>query len=65
MKKWLGKRGQSVLEYALLVALVGAAFIAMATYVRRSIQGGLYQIDGQVTAKGNSTTVSGGTGASW
>ncbi len=31
-------RGQSTIEYAVLVAVVAAAFIAMQTYARRAIQ---------------------------
>ena len=32
------KRGQSLIEYAVVVALVSAAMIAMSTYVFRSVQ---------------------------
>ena len=35
------RRGQSSLEYALFVAVVAAAVVAMAVYVRRSIQANL------------------------
>ena len=32
------KKGQNLIEYALVIALVGAAVIAMSTYVYRSTQ---------------------------
>lgn len=32
------KRGQNIIEYALVIALVSAAMIAMSTYVYRSVQ---------------------------
>ena len=35
------KRGQNTAEYAIVIALVVAAAIAMQTYVRRSMQGGV------------------------
>lgn len=47
----LTKLGQTVLEYALLLAIVSAAFITMSVYVRRAIQGRLYMIDQRVAAK--------------
>lgn len=34
----LGTKGQNLLEYAIIVAAVGAAMVAMSTYVFRSIQ---------------------------
>lgn len=33
-----GKKGQSLIEYALVISLVSAAAIAMSTYVYRSVQ---------------------------
>ena len=45
------KRGQTVLEYALLIAIVSAALMTMSMYVRRAVQGSLYKIEGQITAK--------------
>ena len=47
----LKKIGQSVLEYALLLAIVSAAFMAMGLYMRRSVMGSLYKIDEQVAGK--------------
>ena len=32
------KRAQSIIEYALLIAIVAAAFIAMHTYMQRAVQ---------------------------
>ena len=32
------KKGQSIIEYAVVVALVSAAMVAMSTYVFRSVQ---------------------------
>jgi len=40
MKLLICKKAQSTAEYAILVALVIAAAIAMQTYVKRSMQGG-------------------------
>ncbi len=34
----INKKGQSLIEYAVVVALVSAAMIAMSTYVFRSVQ---------------------------
>lgn len=35
----IGKKAQSVIEYALLLALVGAALVTMQVYMKRGIQG--------------------------
>ena len=60
MRRWLSA-GQSVLEYAILLAIVSAAFITMTVYVRRAIQGQLYQIEEKTVAKikGNTSTTTG------
>lgn len=47
--------GQAVLEYALVLAIVSAALLAMSLYMRRAVQGGLYKIEARVTGKQNST----------
>lgn len=62
MKRWLSA-GQSVLEYAILLAIVSAAFITMTVYVRRAIQGQLYQIEEKTVAKakGGATSTTAGT----
>ena len=38
-RKKLNRKGQSLLEYALVAAAVTAAFAVMSTYVFRSVQG--------------------------
>lgn len=38
-------RGQSTLEYALVVAVVVAALVAMQTYVRRAMQANLKNLE--------------------
>ncbi len=52
-----GKRGlgQSILEYAILLAIVSAAFLAMSLYVRRAVQGQIYTMEGLTTARSNQT----------
>ena len=37
MKKWNNK-GQSLIEYAMVAALISVAVVAMSTYVYRSVQ---------------------------
>ncbi|MDP3732183.1 MAG: hypothetical protein Q8R31_04040 [Candidatus Omnitrophota bacterium] len=52
----LNRRGQNTAEYAILIALVVAAAVAMQTYVKRSVQGGVkYTVDKlqRVDAAGN------------
>ncbi len=39
------QRGQSLIEYAVVVAIVSAAMIAMSTYVFRSIQATQKMVD--------------------
>ncbi len=38
---YLNKKGQNTAEYAILIALVVAAVVAMQTYVKRSMQAGI------------------------
>ncbi len=38
IKKIKNKRAQSILEYTMVAAVIGAAAVAMATYVFRSVQ---------------------------
>ena len=47
----LNRRGQSTLEYAVFIAVVAAALLAMQTYVRRSIQGQLKMVERQINAE--------------
>lgn len=37
--------GQVVLEYAVLIAIVAAAFIAMSLYIKRAVQGSITSIE--------------------
>ncbi|MFA5039177.1 MAG: hypothetical protein WC732_05815 [Candidatus Omnitrophota bacterium] len=48
-----GSRGQSLLEYSILVAIVAAAFTAMALYVRQAVQGKIHSMDDRVVARRN------------
>lgn len=45
------RRGQSTLEYAILIAIVAAAVIAMRTYVQRAVQANLKVVEEQVNAE--------------
>jgi Flp pilus assembly pilin Flp len=74
MRQWLRDlRGQSILEYSILVAMVAAAFVAMSMYVQRATQGRVTQIDEAITPKPKqATTYTGwpwggasGGGSSW
>lgn len=38
IKKTKNKKGQSLIEYAMVAAIISAAVIAMSTYVFRSVQ---------------------------
>ncbi|MCB9747079.1 MAG: hypothetical protein H6755_01560 [Candidatus Omnitrophica bacterium] len=38
MKKIRNKKGQNIIEYAMVAAVVSAAVVAMSTYVFRSVQ---------------------------
>jgi len=42
------RKAQSIIEYALLIALVAAAFMAMHTYVTRSVQSRLKQVEDEM-----------------
>ncbi len=39
------KKGQSVIEYAVLVAIVAAAFIAMSVYINRAVNSRLHDLE--------------------
>lgn len=45
------KKGQSILEYTLIVAVVVVALVAMSTYVQRSVQSNLKTIEEQINAQ--------------
>lgn len=40
---YLNKRGQGTLEYAILIAIIVGALIAMSVYIKRGVQGRLRQ----------------------
>ncbi len=42
------KKAQATLEYAVMVAVVAAAFIAMHTYVQRAVQANLKSLQNQL-----------------
>ena len=44
------RSGQSILEYAVLIAVVAAALLAMNVYIRRSVQGNLKALEDQINA---------------
>jgi len=48
---FIKKRGQTVQEYVVLLAVVAAAFIAMQVYVRRGVQGRLKDMANQINSK--------------
>jgi Flp pilus assembly pilin Flp len=48
MRRMLGQRGQSTLEYAVLVVVIIAALIAMQTYLKRGIQGRVRESSDQI-----------------
>ena len=47
----LDRKGQSTLEYAVLVGVIAAALVAMQLYVRRSIQANLKTLENQINAE--------------
>jgi len=48
MRKLLGKKGQSTLEYAVLIVVIIVALIAMQTYLKRGIQGRVRESSDQI-----------------
>ena len=48
-------KGQSILEYALIISVVVAALAAMSIYVQRSAQANLRVIEDQINAKPDSS----------
>lgn len=45
--KRLGRRGQNIVEYTVIVSLVSAAITAMSTYVYRSVQAAQKKIEAE------------------
>lgn len=48
MLRYLNKRGQGTLEYAIIIAVVVAALIAMQVYIKRGLQGKLKQSSDEI-----------------
>ena len=48
MSKLLSKRGQSTLEYAVLIVVIIAALIAMQVYLKRGLQGRMRESSDQI-----------------
>jgi Flp pilus assembly pilin Flp len=44
------KRAQSTIEYALLIAVVAAAFIAMHVYMQRAVQANFKVVEKQINS---------------
>lgn len=44
------KKAQSTIEYALLIAIVAAAFLAMNVYMQRAVQANFNVIEEQINA---------------
>ena len=45
------RKGQSTIEYALLIAVVAAAFLAMHLYLQRAVQANFKLIEDQINAE--------------
>ncbi|MDD5281737.1 MAG: hypothetical protein PHC37_02585 [Candidatus Omnitrophica bacterium] len=48
---FIKKRGQTLQEYVILLALVTTAFIAMQAYMKRGVQGRLRDLANQISSK--------------
>lgn len=55
IRRMIRKNGQSVIEYALLLTIIAAAFIAMQTYLMRAVQGRLKQVEDELNEPLNVT----------
>jgi len=44
------RKAQSTIEYALLIAIVAAAFLAMQLYVQRAVQANFKLVEDQINA---------------
>lgn len=58
---FIRRRGQTLQEYVILLALVATAFIAMQAYMKRGVQGRLRDLANQISSKqfeSNDTTSS-------
>jgi len=45
------RKAQSTIEYALLIAIVAAAFLAMNLYVQRAVQANFKLVEDQINAE--------------
>lgn len=45
------RKGQGIIEYSLLIAIVAAAFMAMRMYMQRAVQANLKLIEEQINAQ--------------
>jgi len=43
------KKGQSMLEYAILIIAVAAAFMAMNVYVRRAVNSRIHELNQEIS----------------
>ena len=48
MRKWFSKRGQSTLEYAVLIVVIIGALVAVQVYLKRGIQGRMRESSDQI-----------------
>jgi Flp pilus assembly pilin Flp len=48
MRKGLSRRGQSTLEYAVLIVVIIAALVAMQVYLKRGVQGRMRESTDQI-----------------
>jgi Flp pilus assembly pilin Flp len=48
---FIRKKGQTIQEYVILLALVATAFIAMQAYMKRGVQGRLRDLANQISSK--------------
>jgi Flp pilus assembly pilin Flp len=48
-------KAQSILEYAILIAVVSAALISMSLYVKRAVQANLKTVEHQINAEANTS----------
>lgn len=46
----MNKKAQSLLEYAMLIITVAAAFIAMNIYINRAVNAKLYSIESEISS---------------
>ncbi len=57
LRKIISKRAQTTAEYAILIAIVVGAVVAMQVYVKRGLQGRVKEVVDYVDMGGNDSTV--------